>query len=399
MEMSIRWTVPFEAESARWPAVSPICTDVEVKMSAGPDPPGVPPLGSGDSVQQQVLASFPLCQLTEEDLTKNPLFCKLLAALSHHLDRTGLTVSLKEELEKAEQELRTQKLAWLQSESLYRLLQEMVQDHYIRRHHNSTSPENSKFYETMEQCLLVAQCVRQLDPSSTTSQDQPLLMGLSAKHVLDLMPPEQDVRRMKQRLLAELEVHLKKKCFSILSYYQPDWEHESEGLKNVKLSLLPETLESDSKKAEALREKGLESATLLQRQTQAYLSELMGCLQILQSLILDYRLKAQKELDKKKVEYLEAKCQIVIRKIRSEMLHLQLDTYTVDKISAHWKIREKLDAELKAIRAEKQSAESMLSSFEVLGQEFEALVQEYTQLRLEIDNKSWALREFSQHSH
>ncbi|KPP57840.1 hypothetical protein Z043_124388 [Scleropages formosus] len=269
----------------------------------------------------------------------------------------------------------------------------------------------------MEQCLLVAQCVRQLDPSSTTSQEQPPLLGLSAKHVLDLMPPEKDVRHMKQRLLAELEIRLKKKCFNILSYYQPDWEDESEGLKNLKLSRLPETLESESKRVEALREKEWERATLLQRQTHYYLSfaipahmgplllstthlqELMGCMQILQSLILDYHLKAQKELDKKKVDYLEAKCQIVIRKIRAEMLQLQLDTYTAEKISAHRKIKEKLDAELKAVRAEKQSAESMLSSFEILGQEFEALVQEYSQLRLEIDNKSWALREFSQHSH
>ncbi|XP_018595830.2 LOW QUALITY PROTEIN: HAUS augmin-like complex subunit 4 [Scleropages formosus] len=368
-------------------------------MSACPDAPCVPALGSGDSLHQQVLASFPLCQLTEEDLTQNPLFCKFLATLSHHVDRTGLAVSLKEELEKAERELQTQRLAWLQSESLFRLLQEMIQDHCVRQHHNSTSSEDNKFYETMEQCLLVAQCVRQLDPSSTTGQEQPPLLGLSAKHVLDLMPPEKDVRHMKQRLLAELEIRLKKKCFNILSYYQPDWEDESEGLKNLKLSRLPETLESESKRVEALREKEWERATLLQRQTHYYLSELMGCMQILQSLILDYHLKAQKELDKKKVDYLEAKCQIVIRKIRAEMLQLQLDTYTAEKISAHRKIKEKLDAELKAVRAEKQSAESMLSSFEILGQEFEALVQEYSQLRLEIDNKSWALREFSQHSH
>lgn len=46
--------------------------------------------------------------------------------------------------------------------------------------------------------------------------------------------------------------------------------------------------------------------------------EVMGCIQILQSLILDYRLKVQRELDRKKVEYLEAKCQIVCGKIRWE---------------------------------------------------------------------------------
>lgn len=47
-----------------------------------------------------VLASFPLCDIAEEDLTQNPQFCTLLATLSQHVDQTGLTVPLKTELDK-----------------------------------------------------------------------------------------------------------------------------------------------------------------------------------------------------------------------------------------------------------------------------------------------------------
>lgn len=47
-----------------------------------------------------VLSAFPLCHLTEDDLVQNPLFCKLLATLSQHVDRTGLTLPLRKELEK-----------------------------------------------------------------------------------------------------------------------------------------------------------------------------------------------------------------------------------------------------------------------------------------------------------
>lgn len=47
-----------------------------------------------------VLASFPLCDIAEKDLTQNPQFCKLLATLSQHVDQTGLTVPLKTELDK-----------------------------------------------------------------------------------------------------------------------------------------------------------------------------------------------------------------------------------------------------------------------------------------------------------
>lgn len=42
----------------------------------------------------------------------------------------------------------------------------------------------------MEKSLLVSQCVRQLDPSSTTNQDQPLILGLNPQQVMEFMPSE-----------------------------------------------------------------------------------------------------------------------------------------------------------------------------------------------------------------
>ncbi|XP_062844984.1 HAUS augmin-like complex subunit 4 [Trichomycterus rosablanca] len=352
-------------------------------------------VGKGDSLHQQVLSAFPLCQLTEDDLVQNPLFCKLLATLSQHVDRTGLTLPLRKELEKAEKELRSQKLGWLRLESLYRLLQEMLQEHHFTQHHSTAAPTEDKFFSTLERCLLVARCVRHLDPSSTVGQDQPLILGLSAENVLSQLSPKQDVLQMKQRLPTELQKHLKKKLFNLLAYYQPEWENESEGLKCVKLSKLPGLLESERSRAESLAEKNRENATLLQRQTHSYLSELLECMQLLQTLVLDLRLKVQKDLDRKKIEYFEAKCEIGIQKIRAEMLEVQLYTYTRDKIAAHQKIMEKLSAELKAAQVEKQSLESRLASFEIYGREFEVLAEEYARLKQEVATKSWALKEFA----
>ncbi|XP_060769161.1 HAUS augmin-like complex subunit 4 [Neoarius graeffei] len=353
-------------------------------------------VGKGDSLHQQVLSAFPLCDLNEDDLIQNPLFCKLLATLSQHVDRTGLTLPLRKELEKAEKELRLQKLGWLRLESIHRILQEMVQEHRFRQQNHSTAaPAEDTFYTTLERCLLMARCVRQLDPSGTVGQDQPLVLGLSAEKVLRQLPPQQDVWQMKQRLPTELQKHLKKKLFNLLSYYQPEWENDSEGLRCVKLSKLPGLLESERSRAESLAEKNRENATLLQRQTHAYLSELLECMQLLQTLVLDLRLKVQKELDRKKIEYFEAKCEVGIQKIRAEMLEVQLDTYTRDKIAAHQKITEKLTAELKACQVEKQSLESRLASFEIYGKEFEVLAEEYSRLRQEVATKSWALKEFT----
>ncbi|KAJ4948673.1 hypothetical protein JOQ06_020203 [Pogonophryne albipinna] len=153
-------------------------------------------LGKGDSLHQQVLASFPLCDITEEDLTQNAQFCKLLATLAQHVDQSGLTVPLKTELEKAEQKLQSQRRYWLRSEGIHKALQEMTQDHCIRKHHATVPPDQNMFYETMEKCLLVAQCIRQLDPSSTTNQDQPSVLGLTPQQMMELMPSEKESHKI-----------------------------------------------------------------------------------------------------------------------------------------------------------------------------------------------------------
>lgn len=80
--------------------------------------------------------------------------------------------------------------------------------------------------------------------------------------------------------------------------------------------------------------------------------------------------------------------------------------YLYDRIQTHGRsnitlllcptFRAKLDSELKACQAEKQSIELKLASFEILGKEFEALAEEYCRLRQEIETKNWVLKEFTQ---
>ncbi|XP_016339955.1 HAUS augmin-like complex subunit 4 isoform X2 [Sinocyclocheilus anshuiensis] len=363
-------------------------------MSQRTDSVFVSSLGKGDTLHQQVLAAFPLCRISEEDLIQNPQFCKLLATLSQHVDRAGLTQHLRRDREKAERELHTQRLCWLRVESVNRVLREIVQENRFSKASSALTAED-KFCSTLEQCLMVAQCVKQMDVSSDSSEDHSGVLGLTAERVQRQMPPEQELVEMKQRLSSELLQHLKKKAVSILKYYQPEWENESEGLRSVKLSKLPELLDAEQKRAKSLTEKNRENETLLQRQTHAQLSELLKCMNILQRLVLDLRLKAQKDLDRKKIEYFQAKCETGLQKIRAEMLEVQLDTYTRDKIAAHKKITEKLRAELKSSELDKQTLESKLTSFQIYGQDFEALAEEYSRLRREIATKSWALKEFS----
>lgn len=51
----------------------------------------------------------------------------------------------------------------------------------------------------MEKSLLVSQCVRQLDPSTTTNQDQPSILGLNPQQVIKFMPSEKVNNKKKER--------------------------------------------------------------------------------------------------------------------------------------------------------------------------------------------------------
>lgn len=57
----------------------------------------------------------------------------------------------------------------------------------------------------MEKCLLVSQCVRQLDPSSTTNEDQPSILGLSSQQVMELMPSEKVSHKNAEHSPTDLE--------------------------------------------------------------------------------------------------------------------------------------------------------------------------------------------------
>ncbi|XP_016120274.1 HAUS augmin-like complex subunit 4 [Sinocyclocheilus grahami] len=231
-------------------------------MSQRTDSVFVSSLGKGDTLHQQVLAAFPLCGISEEDLIQNPQFCKLLATLSQHVDRTGLTQHLRRDREKV-RALTLMHTSQPQAvECVLATPGSWVRFLLIKYH----------FCSMLEQCLMVAQCVKQMDVSSDSTEDHSGILGLTAERVQRQMPPEQELLEMKQRLPSELLQHLKKKAVSVLTYYQPEWENESEGLRSVKLSKLPELLDAEQKRAKSLTEKNRENETLLQRQTHAQLS-------------------------------------------------------------------------------------------------------------------------------
>ncbi|XP_029437102.1 HAUS augmin-like complex subunit 4 isoform X2 [Rhinatrema bivittatum] len=347
----------------------------------------------------QVCSRLPPCQVKEEDLSQNPQFTKLLLEISQHMDESGLSISLKKELDEAEKELRLQKKAWLRSEVVDRLIREMLLEYRVKLREPGLAPEDQKFFESLEQCLLVSECSRMLDPPGpATAEGGSPLLGLEKQDLQKYLPGKQDLLRMRDRLPREIEERLKRKCFSLLCFHQPEASGDSEVLKAAKASRLAATLEDEKRRLHSEKEKRAEMIGLLQKQRSAYPQVLLRCLALLRTLAVQFRLQSQSEIDRSNAQYLETKCTALFLKIRMEELQVLTDTYTPEKVEVHGMIRDGLQGDIQTLEKEVQSCQQVLNTYEILGPEFEVLVEEYTRLKQEIQYNKWALEELSKSS-
>lgn len=257
---------------------------------------------------------FPPCNLSEEDLLQNPHFSRLLLSLSEHMDESGLCLTLAEEQAQAWKEVRVHRTSWLRSETLQRIIQELLVDYYVKTQDTDLTSEDKKFHETLEQRLLVTELTRLLGPSQ--EREKPPLLGLEKADLLELMPPSEDFVCMRARLQLEVEEQLKKKCFTLLCYHDPNSDADSETLKAAKVWKLAEVLVGEKQQCQDAKRQQQEQMVLLERKSATYSQVLLRCLALLQRLLQEHRLKTQSELDRINAQYLEIKCSAMILKLR-----------------------------------------------------------------------------------
>ncbi|KAM4808784.1 HAUS augmin-like complex subunit 4 isoform 2-T3 [Rhinophrynus dorsalis] len=336
-----------------------------------------------------------MLQLDEEDLERNTQFSKLLLELCQILEPSGGSVSLIRELEEVQRELRLQRKVWLRSEVIHRLVQEMLLDLQVRKQEGSLSEEERKFQDGLQQCILVSECSRLLTSDSVSPSESVSLLGLDKQDLLDLLPPNTHVLWMRDRLQKQLEEALRKKCFTFLSFHQPETDEEGDVLRAAKVLRLATTLEDEKRRLQNEQEKHQEMQALLERQQEMYPHVLLRCLSLLRQAASDLRLQAQSDIDRMNAEYLEAKSNALFLKLRMEELQVLTDTYTPEKVEVHRQIRDSLEAAVKTEKHELATSRQILTSYEFLGPEFDGLVQEYTHLRDKIKDNRWMLQELS----
>ncbi|XP_011846102.1 PREDICTED: HAUS augmin-like complex subunit 4 [Mandrillus leucophaeus] len=336
---------------------------------------------------------LPPCNLSKEDLLQNPYFSKLLLNLSQHVDESGLSLTLAKEQAQAWKEVRLHKTTWLRSEILHRVIQELLVDYYVKMQDTNVTSEDKKFHETLEQRLLVTELMRLLGPSQ--EREIPPLLGMEKADLLELMPLSEDFVWMRARLQQEVEEQLKKKCFTLLCYYDPNSDADSETVKAAKVWKLAEVLVGEQQQCQDAKSQQKEQMLLLEKKSATYSQVLLRCLTLLQRLLQEHRLKTQSELDRINAQYLEVKCSAMILKLRMEELKILSDTYTVEKVEVHRLIRDRLEGAIHLQEQDMEKSRQVLNSYEVLGEEFDRLVKEYTVLKQATENKRWALLEFN----
>nr|XP_011770642.1 HAUS augmin-like complex subunit 4 isoform X3 [Macaca nemestrina] len=347
--------------------------------------------GEGMEILQQVCSKqLPPCNLSKEDLLQNPYFSKLLLNLSQHVDESGLSLTLAKEQAQAWKEVRLHKTTWLRSEILHRVIQELLVDYYVKMQDTNVTSEDKKFHETLEQRLLVTELMRLLGPSQ--EREIPPLLGMEKADLLELMPLSEDFVWMRARLQQEVEEQLKKKCFTLLCYYDPNSvlcplcpDADSETVKAAKVWKLAEVLVGEQQQCQDAKSQQKEQMLLLEKKSATYS----------QRLLQEHRLKTQSELDRINAQYLEVKCSAMILKLRMEELKILSDTYTVEKVEVHRLIRDRLEGAIHLQEQDMEKSRQVLNSYEVLGEEFDRLVKEYTVLKQATENKRWALLEFN----
>nr|XP_055147796.1 HAUS augmin-like complex subunit 4 isoform X4 [Symphalangus syndactylus] len=280
--------------------------------------------GEGMEILQRVCSKqLPPCNLSEEDLLQNPYFSKLLLNLSQHVDESGLSLTLAKEQAQAWKEVGLHKTTWLRSEILHRVIQELLVDYYVKIQDTNVTSEDKKFHEILEQRLLVTELMRLLGPSQ--EREIPPLLGLEKADLLELMPLSEDFVWMRARLQQEVEEQLKKKCFTLLCYYDPNSDADSETVKAAKVWKLAEVLVGEQQQCQDAKSQQKEQMLLLEKKSATYSQVLLRCLTLLQRLLQEHRLKTQSELDRINAQYLEVKCGAMILKLRLSSLPVTHD--------------------------------------------------------------------------
>lgn len=342
-------------------------------------------------LEDELMELLPV-NITSADVEKYPEFMKLLTSLSRHMTPKGLSVSAQQDISEAQEYVKVCKGKWLQCHIPYLELQDLLMDHQLRLV-QSTPCSNTQFYKTVRECLALAEigdCLHcNPDPCSDTT-----LLGLTPEDIKRHHPHQKRMASVQQKLIPEMETRLRRKCERLLTFRDsPDTDTESHDHTFVKCTQLPGILEMEKRSIEEEERLLKKDRAIREKYFWQYYQMLMDVLTALEILITKYRLRSQSDNDVITSGWMCARFDSLYLKINQTELQLLCDTYYAETVQALMVIRRELDSTMSSTQKEWTKVSEALKTYQSVGMGFDDLVQEFTQLRDEIENKKWALRE------
>ncbi|KAL8570497.1 hypothetical protein ACOMHN_034532 [Nucella lapillus] len=333
-------------------------------------------------------------KLTSKEVEENPGFVRLLQQLGQQLTPDGVSVDVHKDLKQAEENLRHEKHSWLQSQLLHREMQEIILDYDLKGRDTSLSPADYEFKEILEQCLNYAEAEDYLYFSPDLGSNVSLL-GLTPADVHTYNPYKKEIPSMQQKLIPELEDRLRRKCENLVSVFHSSTLTDSSSLAKAKASQLPAIVERSLRVMEEEKQHLKITQEKREKQFWTYFQTLLDSLGMLEMLVNQYRLGKQALNSTVTVQYLATRCDALCLKIKNLELQILCDTYTAETVAALAKIKGYLEERTGAKEKEHHRVDLALKAYADVGFGFNELAEEYGQLKRELENKHWGLRELA----
>ncbi|KAL9976210.1 hypothetical protein ACROYT_G013482 [Oculina patagonica] len=335
--------------------------------------------------------------LTASNVQQNPEFAKLLMSLTRHLTESGMSVAVHKDMMQARDTLSEQKLKYLQFQTLYSELKELLIEYDMKKQEVHPSSTMSQLYESLKESLAQAEALDYLEFHPEGGEQSATLLGLKPEHLLTGEHHKKSIHQsFQQNIIPELESRLRSKCETVASFHKPAKQAENEQLSFAKATQLPAFIENEKQLLDQEIKQLHHNRMLRDKQFRQLYEVLMQSLQTLEKLITDHRLQSQAKYDRVTAEWLAAKCDAMCLKVRVLQNQMIRDTYTPEGTEALKRIKAYLKDAEEESSAELHRLTQTLLAYESVGMGFVSLVQQYTTLMAEIDNKKWALSELRQ---
>ncbi|BFZ19598.1 hypothetical protein BsWGS_22637 [Bradybaena similaris] len=330
----------------------------------------------------------------DEILRKSPKFSHLLTKLMEKLTPDGTSQHMQKHLELAQQKISQSRHTWLMSAIICSEVSELLADLEMKYQEGTVSVDDRQLKDVLSKALAYSEVGDHLSilPSESAASS---LFGLSPEAIDKYNPVKHNILDLQQILLPMLEARLKNKCEELYNFFDPNHESLSDNLLVAKSLSLPGLVEQ--KKQDLTQEVELlkQDRSLRDKQFWMRYQKILESLSVMETIIRDFKLVKQAELDDITVQLLQAQSEALCLKMRVIQMQILCEAYTLETVKALSKIQGHLDHSIMDTERDLASAVQSVQAYLDLGTQFKSLVEQSKQLRQEIENKKWALQQFS----